>query len=88
MVLTKKEQIRKAAKKLFKENGYQDTSLRDISREAGVNVSSISYYFGTKEELYQELFPKSKVLKSTAFRAAKPSVTLTKTDLSLFRQTR
>ena len=60
MVLTKKEQIRKAAKKLFKENGYQDTSLRDISREAGVNVSSISYYFGTKEELYQELFPKSK----------------------------
>ncbi len=60
MALTKKEQIRKAAKKLFKENGYQDTSLRDISREAGVNVSSISYYFGTKEELYQELFPKSK----------------------------
>ena len=54
----KKEKIEKAARRLFGEKGYHDTSLRDISRQAGVSVSSISYYFGTKEELYQTLMPK------------------------------
>lgn len=57
MALDKKERIRKVAAGLFKEKGYTGTSLRDISRAAKVNVSSISYYFGTKEELYRSLFP-------------------------------
>ncbi|WP_303134079.1 TetR family transcriptional regulator [uncultured Dialister sp.] len=57
MALDKKERIGRAAARLFKEKGYTGTSLRDISREAKVNVSSISYYFGTKEALYRELFP-------------------------------
>ena len=57
MGAVKKEQIEKAARRLFREKGYHDTSLRDISRQAGVSVSSISYYFGTKEDLYHILFP-------------------------------
>ena len=60
MGAVKKEQIEKAARRLFKEKGYHDTSLRDISRQAGVSDSSISYYFGTKEDLYHILFPKEK----------------------------
>ena len=60
----KKEKIEKAARRLFGEKGYHDTSLRDISRQAGVSVSSISYYFGNKEELYHTLFPKEEKEKA------------------------
>ena len=64
MAPSKKERIGKAAAKLFREKGYYDTSLRDISRAAGVNVSSISYYFGTKEELHHLLFPEQEKEKA------------------------
>lgn len=58
----KKEAIEKAARRLFKEKGYHDTSLRDISRQAGVSVSSISYYFGGKKELYAAILERGSAL--------------------------
>lgn len=45
-----------AAEKLFAANGYNGTSVRDIASKAKVNVSMISYYFGSKENLMEELF--------------------------------
>lgn len=45
-----------AAEKLFSENGFDGTSVRDISEEAGVNLAMISYYFGSKEKLMETLF--------------------------------
>ena len=45
-----------AAEKLFAANGYNGTSVRDIAAKAKVNVSMISYYFGSKENLMEELF--------------------------------
>ena len=44
------------AEKLFAANGYNGTSVRDIASKAKVNVSMISYYFGSKENLMEELF--------------------------------
>ena len=44
------------AEKLFAANGYNGTSVRDIAAKAKVNVSMISYYFGSKENLLEELF--------------------------------
>ncbi len=44
------------AEKLFGENGFSGTSVRDIAQEAGVNVAMISYYFGSKEKLMEMLF--------------------------------
>lgn len=44
------------AEKLFAANGYNGTSVRDIATKAKVNVSMISYYFGSKENLMEELF--------------------------------
>jgi AcrR family transcriptional regulator len=41
------------AKKLFAQHGLDGTSTRDISKEAGLNISLISYYFGGKEGLYR-----------------------------------
>jgi AcrR family transcriptional regulator len=52
----KQIQIIQAAEKLFAENGYEGTSIRHIAAAAGVNVSMISYYFGSKEKLIEALF--------------------------------
>ena len=44
-----------AAEKLMAVSGYESTSTRKIAEEAGVNMAMISYYFGSKEGLYQEM---------------------------------
>jgi AcrR family transcriptional regulator len=43
------------AERLFGENGYGATSLRQIIADAGVNLAAIHYHFGTKEELLDQL---------------------------------
>ena len=50
-----KERILKTAIKLFAQKGYSGTSVREIAKIAGVNVAMISYYWGGKKELYQEI---------------------------------
>ena len=47
-----KEKILNSAIKLFATNGFDGTSIRDICKDAGVNVCMISYYFGGKKDLY------------------------------------
>lgn len=47
-----RERLLQVATKLFAEKGLDGVSVRDLSKEAGVNVSLISYYFGGKEGLY------------------------------------
>ncbi|MES2704210.1 MAG: TetR family transcriptional regulator [Bacteroidota bacterium] len=44
------------AEKLFSVTGFDGTSVRDIAREAGVNLAMISYYFGSKEKLMEAVF--------------------------------
>ncbi len=48
--------IIETAENLFAEKGFDGTSVRDIAKKAGVNVAMISYYFGSKEKLFQALF--------------------------------
>jgi len=48
-----RRRILEAASKLFAEKGYEGTSVREISKLSGTNISMISYYFGSKEELYR-----------------------------------
>src|ERR1017187_1830002 len=43
------------AERLFGEEGYKAVSLRRITAAAGVNLASIHYHFGSKEELLDEL---------------------------------
>lgn len=47
------QKIIEVAKTLFAEKGFHGTSIRDICKVAGVNISLISYYFGGKTELYK-----------------------------------
>lgn len=39
------------AERLFAKDGFEATSVRDIAKEADVNIAMISYYFGSKKNL-------------------------------------
>ena len=52
----KQLQIIEVAERLFAGKGFSGTSIRDIAHEADINVSMISYYFGSKEKLIEALF--------------------------------
>lgn len=47
--------ILQVAEKLFSENGFDGTSVRQIAKEADINIAMISYYFGSKEKLLEAL---------------------------------
>ncbi len=51
-----KEKILTIAHEMFSKDGFHGTSIRDISKEAGVNVSAVNYHFENKEKLYRETF--------------------------------
>jgi len=57
---TKGEQTREliltTALRLFREQGYDATTMRAIAGEAGVSVGNAYYYFGSKEHLIQEFY--------------------------------
>ncbi|WP_018605404.1 TetR/AcrR family transcriptional regulator [Uliginosibacterium gangwonense] len=44
------------AERLFMDSGYEGTSMRQITGEAGVNLAAANYHFGSKEALLQEVF--------------------------------
>jgi len=48
---TKKEQILRAAEKIFAVKGFQDSTIIDIVREARVSEATLYEYFSSKEEL-------------------------------------
>jgi AcrR family transcriptional regulator len=51
----KQIQILQVAEALFAEKGFDGTSIRDIAKEAKINIAMISYYFGSKEQLLESL---------------------------------
>ena len=55
MAIETKERILDAAERLFADFGYKATSLRDITSEAGVNLASVNYHFGSKDALLTAL---------------------------------
>jgi AcrR family transcriptional regulator len=44
-----------AAEELFSIHGYYGTSLREITRKAGVNLAAVNYHFEGKEALFCDL---------------------------------
>ena len=51
--ITTQEKILNAAEALFAEQGFEQTSLRQITTEADVNLASVNYHFGSKKALIQ-----------------------------------
>ncbi|AWB67346.1 TetR family transcriptional regulator [Saccharobesus litoralis] len=48
-----KERILAAAEQLFAEQGFDNTSLREITNKAEVNLAAVNYHFGSKKTLIQ-----------------------------------
>ena len=53
---SKQSQLLETAETLFSQKGFDGTSVRDIAEAAGINTAMISYYFGSKERLMEEIF--------------------------------
>jgi len=51
-----KTRILNTAEKLFAGKGFHSTSLRDITKDAGVNLAAVNYHFGSKDALFEEVF--------------------------------
>lgn len=50
-----RERILDVAERLFMAHGYDGTSMRQITGEAGVNLAAANYHFGSKEALLQSV---------------------------------
>ena len=51
-----KQAVFNAAERLFALHGFQNVSVRDVTAEAGVNLASVNYHFGSKDALLFEIF--------------------------------
>ncbi|WP_299915970.1 TetR/AcrR family transcriptional regulator [uncultured Roseobacter sp.] len=47
-----RERILDAAEQLFADRGYDGASIRDVASAAGLQIHSIGYHFGPKEQLF------------------------------------
>jgi AcrR family transcriptional regulator len=52
---TTRDRILQAARPLFARNGFDGTSVRDITAAAGVNLAAVTYHFESKQQLYLAL---------------------------------
>lgn len=64
------------ALRLFRELGYEATTMRAIAKEAGVSVGNAYYYFGSKEELIQAYYDELQDNHNNACRAVLDSTDL------------
>jgi AcrR family transcriptional regulator len=51
-----RQKILRAAESTFAEHGYAGTSLRQIVARANVTQALVTYYFGSKDALFKEVF--------------------------------
>ena len=54
--IAKKDRILDAAEELFALHGYDGVTLRQIAKEADVDVALASYHFGKKRDLFEATF--------------------------------
>src|SRR6266704_6848502 len=64
-----RQAIAEAALRLFREHGYEATTMRAIAKEAGVATGNAYYYFGSKEELIHAYYARNHTEHAAACRA-------------------
>jgi AcrR family transcriptional regulator len=52
----KRQDLLRTAAEVFREKGFEGTTLHDIAERFGTDRASIYYYFASKRELFQALF--------------------------------
>lgn len=80
----KRQKLLDVAEQLFAKHGFEAVSVRQLAAEADVNLAMVSYYFGSKDGLFQELikskFPKTRsILEDLAQSDVHPWEKLTRT---------
>jgi AcrR family transcriptional regulator len=50
-----KVRLMAAAKKVFADRGFKETTVREICALAGANLAAVNYHFGSKNKLYSEV---------------------------------
>ena len=58
LVRKRHESLFQAALKLFSENGYHSTSVRQLSKESGIPLGTIYEYVGKKEDILLLVYQK------------------------------
>lgn len=53
------DRILDVAESLFAEKGFSETSLRNITSKAGVNLAAVNYHFGSKNQLVEAVFART-----------------------------
>jgi AcrR family transcriptional regulator len=48
-----KARILAAARRIFGEYGYSDTTTRKIAKDVGIDISTLYYHWGEKQDLYE-----------------------------------
>lgn len=48
-----RDRILDVAERLFARHGFEQTSLRELTAEADVNLAAVHYHFGSKERLFE-----------------------------------
>jgi len=48
-----KAKILAAARRIFGEFGYSDTTTRMIAKDVGIDISTLYYHWGEKQDLYE-----------------------------------
>jgi AcrR family transcriptional regulator len=56
LVPSRKQNILRAAERLFAARGFHGVSIRDIAEEAGVPLALVGYHYGLKVDLYHEIY--------------------------------
>jgi AcrR family transcriptional regulator len=56
-----------AASKLFADKGFKATTVADICRKAGANISAVNYHFGSKENLYRQAWRHAHASETRSF---------------------
>jgi AcrR family transcriptional regulator len=59
MASSTKERILDSAERLFSDSGLRMISLRDITKDAGVNLAAVNYHFGSKEALLKAVLERA-----------------------------
>ena len=57
--MSTKEKILDVAEEMFFLEGYDNVSVRDITKAADANVASVNYHFNSKRDLYREVFKRT-----------------------------
>src|SRR5258705_12717488 len=60
-----------AAEELFMQHGFEATSMRQLTAQAGANLASVNYHFGSKDALIEAVF-RRRLDAMNASRIAEP----------------